>query len=68
MKGVLRGQDLEPALVVAKLTGQLEETFVGFAAAVREKHLARSEVQDDALGEASLGFVVVKVRDMHQPT
>ena len=43
VEGVERGDDLEPALVVAELARELEQAFVGLAAAVAEKAFARAD-------------------------
>ena len=66
MKGVLRGDNFVAALGVAEPAGQFEQSLVCLRAAVAKKDLSRRNQIDQRLGQASLRFGVIKVRDVNQ--
>ena len=66
VKGIQRCEDLEPAFLVAELAGELEQAFVGLAAAVAEKHLAGTDFVHQRLRQAALRLVIVEIRDVNQ--
>ena len=67
VEGVHRCEDFEAAFVVTKLPGRLEETLVGLGSGVAEKHFARGQMADQALGQSALGLLVIQVGDVYQP-
>src|SRR5258706_11874017 len=53
--------NLEAALVMTKLASQLEQTFIGFVAAVAEKNFAGANLFNQRLRETALRLVVIKI-------
>jgi hypothetical protein len=67
VEGVEGGDNFEAALLMTKAAGEFEEPFVGLAAAIREEDLARGQMFDDLLCQASLRFVIIEVRHVNEP-
>ena len=65
MEGVDGGKNLEPALVVAELAGELEQALIGFDAAVAEEALAGADEADQRLRQPALRLVVIEIRGMN---
>ena len=61
MKGIERGDNLEPTVVVTELAGEFEETFVGLGAAVAEKTFAGADESDQGLREPALWLVIIEI-------
>ena len=57
---------LQASDAVAGQARQLDRTFDGFGAAVREKHAIQARELDEFLGEPSLVLVAVEVRNVDQ--
>jgi hypothetical protein len=51
-----------PARRLTEFARELDQRFVGFRAAVAEKHLARSGEADEPLRQLSLPGIVIKIR------
>ena len=66
MKGILRRQNLEAALLVAEFAGQLEQALVGLAAAVAKENLARADQPGQLLGQQPLRLLVIEIGDVDQ--
>src|ERR1051326_1843075 len=66
MGGVYWGDNLQTALVMGEFVRLFEQAFVGLATAVAEEAFARSNEVDEGLSEASLGFVIIIVRDVNE--
>ena len=66
MKGIEGGENLEPALIVSELARQLEQPFIGLAAAITEETFARPEQAYQRLGQPALLFVIIKVRHVNE--
>src|SRR5207249_6585759 len=66
VKRIQRRDNFVAAFAVAKLARQLEQSLIGFRAAVAEKHFTGREQVDQRLSQASLRFCVIKVRDVDE--
>jgi len=66
VKRIDGSDDFESAVVVAKFSRQLEQTFVRFDAAVAEKAFAGPDEIHQRLRQASLGLVIVIIRSMDE--
>ena len=66
VEGIERGDDLEPAFVVAELAGQLEQAFIRLDAAVAEEAFAGADEADQRLRQPALRFVVIEIRGMDE--
>src|SRR5687767_6165515 len=52
---------------MAELPSELVETFVRFGAAVTEERFARRQMFHDVLRQASLRFMIIEIRNVHEP-
>ena len=66
VKGVVSGEDLEAAFVVAEFAREFVQALVGFRAGVAEEDLAGRKMLYDALGEPALWFVVIEIGDVQE--
>ena len=66
VEGIQRGDDFEPAFVVAELAGQLEQAFVGLGAAVAEEAFAGADQPHQRLGQPPLRLVVIEIGNVNQ--
>ena len=67
MEGIDRGDDFEPAFVMAEFARQFEQTFVRLRAAVAEENFARGQISfDDRLRQPALRLVVIEIRDVDE--
>ena len=51
----------DPVVIVTKLAGEFEKSFIRFHAAVAEKAFARADEAYKRLGEATLAFMVIEI-------
>ena len=66
MKGIGRGQNFKPALVMAEFPRQFVKPFICLRAAVGEKAFARANALDDFSGQPSLRLGEIQIRDVDQ--
>ena len=66
MKRILRRQNLEAALLMAKFAGELEKALVGLGPAVAKEDLSRTDQAGQFFGQQALGLLIVKIGNMDQ--
>src|ERR1043166_1471621 len=61
MKGIVGGENLETAFIMAELAGEFVEAFVGFGATVRKENLPRADQAGQRRPQSALRLVVIEI-------